>query len=56
MAPVEVLIVKPGGNSAAEYDSVPLMLLSLALTDSDTESPSVLVWLPGLVTLTSLAA
>src|SRR5207302_42325 len=53
MAPVPVLIFSPGGSPTAEYDSVPL-LLSLALSDSDTEAPSALVWLPGLVRVTGL--
>src|SRR5436309_3261472 len=51
MAPVPGLIFRPAGKPSAKYFSVPLPE-SLALIDSDTVLPSVLVWLLGVVIVT----
>src|SRR5436309_774387 len=54
MTPVLGLIFKPEGRLIAEYTSVP-PLESVALSDRETLSPSVLDWSPGLVSAMGLA-
>ncbi len=53
IAPVLVLIFRPAGRPTAEKARVPL-LESLALSDRETVSPSVLVRSAGAVSVTGL--